>query len=39
MTRVLVKTRDWTRFIKTPICIIIQLFERITIRDAVYKQF
>jgi len=32
-------TRDWTLFVKTPIRIIIQLFELIMIRDGVYKQF
>jgi len=37
--QILVKARDWTRFVKVPICIIIQLFELIMIRDGVYKQF
>jgi len=39
--QILVKARDWTRFVKAPrpICIIIQLFELIVILDGVYKQF
>jgi len=37
--QILVKARDWTRFVKAPICIITQLFELIMTRDGVYKQF
>jgi len=37
--QILVKARDWTRFVKAPIYIIIQLFELIMICDGVYKQF
>jgi len=37
--QILVKARDWTRFVKAPICTITQLFELIMIRDGVYKQF
>jgi len=34
--QILVKARGWTRFVKAPICIIIQLFELIMIRNGVY---
>jgi len=37
--QILVKARDWTRFVKAPVCITIQLFELIMICDEVYKQF
>jgi len=34
--QILVKARDWTRFVKAPICTITQLLELIMIRDGVY---